>query len=417
MKRAECFSIFLEEHSAARSVSLQPMSNSHYTVELVTSEEELPGLQEQWNRLSAVADRPNVFMTYDWFRAWYDRVVCVPAGEQRQPYILVLKKDGLVTGITPLVRTVSSRFGFQLRRLQFVAREWDYNDLVLGKDMEAQTEAVLQFLARTPEQWDMIDIRDLRETGNLLASLQGAISRAGLCCNLLPEEERCPYMPIDGPWSETLARRSSSTRHTFRVQQSRLNRMSAEGLRLRIVENPEAEPGMLQKMIAVEAQKHVGGRPSPPFLGVNADVFTSLFNTLGPRGWLCLAVMELGDRLLAWHLMFRCGGKIWGYLTAYDHEFSRLSPGSMLIPQIIDYGYSHGFTEYDFLNGEESYKLRWTTGYHHTYRFLIWSQRPISQLRTFVHFASHSGGASFLARTAFPSLKKRTHTAERTSNV
>ncbi|MGB7547414.1 MAG: GNAT family N-acetyltransferase [Terracidiphilus sp.] len=262
-------------------------------------------------------------------------------------------------------------------------QEWDYNDLVLGDDVAGQTEAVMDFLSHSAKKWDLIDLRDLRDAGNAITHIESALKRAGLPYRLLREEERCPFMPIDGPWSEILGRRSSATRHTFRNRQSRLNKMTGEGLRVRILDDPHKEPGLLEKMIALEAQKHVGGKPSPPFLGVHSEVFASLFDSLGPKGWLCVAMMELDDRLLAWHLLFRCGGKLWGYLTAYDHDFSHLSPGSMLVPAIVDYGFAHGYTEYDFLSGEEPYKMQWATGFHHTYRLLIWNRRWISRFRAY----------------------------------
>ncbi len=113
-----------------------------------------------------------------------------------------------------------------------------------------------------------------------------------------------------------------------------------------------------------------------PFLAQYREVFQSLFDSLGPRGWVYVALMELGDRPLAWLMGFRCGKRLWAYQTAYDRSFSRLSPGTMLIPAVLDYGFSHGYGEYDFLrDDEEPYKLRWSTGCHETFGLQIWSRR------------------------------------------
>jgi CelD/BcsL family acetyltransferase involved in cellulose biosynthesis len=45
------------------------------------------------------------------------------------------------------------------------------------------------------------------------------------------------------------------------------------------------------------------------------------------------------------------------------------------LPAIIDYGFAHGFTEYDFLSGEEAYKQHWATGFHLPSRILVWNDR------------------------------------------
>ena len=161
--------------------------------------------------------------------------------------------------------------------------------------------------------------------------------------------------------------------------------MRAEGLRVRIIENPLEEPGLLEKLISVESHKHVHGKLSEPFIGRYPEVFQSLFETLGPRGWFHVALMELGTRPLAWQLWFCCGKKLWGFITAYDPAFARLSPGTMLVPALIDYGFSHGYTECDFLRGEESCKMRWATGFHQTYRLLIWSPRWLSRARAYIY--------------------------------
>ena len=161
--------------------------------------------------------------------------------------------------------------------------------------------------------------------------------------------------------------------------------MGAEGLCIRIIENPQDEPRLLDKLIALESQKRVKGQPAPPLFARYPEVFRSLFDTLGPRGWIYVALMELGDRPLAWQLGFCCGKKLWYYQTAYDHSFSRLSPGTMLVPAVLDYGFSHGYQEYDLLKGEEPYKMMWSTGFHETFRLLIWNRHWISRTRAFLY--------------------------------
>ncbi len=357
------------------------MSRPTYTVESITAEEGVARLREDWDRLSRAAEMPNVFTTYDWFQAWYRRFANIKGVGNRQPFLLVLKKNGAITGISPLVGTVSSRFGQASQRLQFVSheQEWDYNDLVLGDDVAGQTEAVADFLSHSAKEWDLIDLRDLRDAGNAVTHIESALKRAGLPYLLLREEERCPYMQIDGPWSAILNQRTRSTRRVFR----RITQMIHEGMQVRIVDNPQQEPELLERLIAVERQKHVGGKISQPFLGKYPEVFQTLFDSLGPQGWIAIVLLESKDRLVAWQLLYRCGKSLWGYLTAFDHSFSSLSPGTMLIPAAIDFGFERGFDEFDFLNGEEPYKLRWATDFHQTYRLLIWNRRWLSRLRAY----------------------------------
>jgi len=51
---------------------------------------------------------------------------------------------------------------------------------------------------------------------------------------------------------------------------------------------------------------------------------------------------------------------------------------------VLDFGYQNGYTEYDFVRGEEDYKFRWATESRPAWRVEIWSPRLRSRL---AHFA------------------------------
>ena len=356
-----------------------------YSIARAATEQGLAALQADWNRLSETAGSPNVFTTFDWFRVWNQPFARQDRSGRRRLEVLALRnKNGAIAGVSPLIHRETSRLGFVVRKVEFLEIPADYNDFVLGDDPAGQSEAIVDFLVQTQEQWDLIDLRSLRETGNVKAQIESALSRTSLLYRILPEAP-CPYLPIDGPWSGMVRRLSRSARRTLRNQQYRLDRMSAEGLRIRIIDRPRDEAALLEKLIAVKSQKRVRGELIPPFVARYPEVFHSLFDTLGSRGWIYVALMELGGPPLAWQLGFRCGRILWDFSTAYDHSFARLSPGTMLVPAILDYGFSHGYSEYDFLRGEEAYEMRWSTGSHQTFRLLIWSRRWSSRARAFVY--------------------------------
>lgn len=349
----------------------------HYTVDTITSERDLFRIRDDWDRLSISASQPNVFTTFDWYEAWYRHFIKGDQAGRLRPNVLVVRKDGVVSGIAPLTSAEVVKYGIRLKRIQFAGRnhEWDYNDLLVGEDLDHHAAALAEHLKLTKREWDLMDLMDVRDIDGAVAHIQNAMTRQGLHCQVLPTEERCPYFPIESTWEQMLLRRSRSTRHSYRNRQSRQIKLTGDRLRRRVVIAPHTEPGLLRRMIALESQKRSGGVLSAPFLGESADVFESLWHSLGTKGWLCVTLLEWDDRLLAFQLLFCCGKKLWGYLTAYDHEFAHLSPGATLISAASDYGFANGFDEFDFLSGEESYKLHWATGFHQRSRMLIWNDR------------------------------------------
>ncbi len=360
-------------------------ASADYSVEQITTEHELETIRDAWNRLSENAEFPNVFTTYDWFRAWSRRHAEEEPGADRHLNVLVVKKRGAVLGISPLVSRRVSRWGFSLRKIQFTGPAADYNELLLGADPAGLSRAIIRYLAESRDRWDLADLRDLRATKESLSLVEEALSQTNLHFRIQPEKGAYHFLAIDAPWEETLKRLSPSVRHRLRNQQNRLDRMRAEGLRVRIIENPHQEEGLIKKLAALEAQKRVRGATPLPIIARNPEVFQSLFEGLGPKGYFYLALMELRERPIAWRLGFRCGSKLWGYVTAFDRAFARLSPGTMLIPAVIDYGYQHGYDEYDLLRGEEAYKMRWATGFRQTYQIQIWNERWASRARAGVY--------------------------------
>ena len=76
-------------------------------------------------------------MTYGWFRAWLRHLTAEQGRERLQPYVLAIKHENSIVGIAPLVRRVVSRFGFRVRKLEFVGGHADYNDLLLSDNPDS----------------------------------------------------------------------------------------------------------------------------------------------------------------------------------------------------------------------------------------------------------------------------------------
>lgn len=353
---------------------------TEFTVETVATEAGLRSLKGDWDRLSDQDASRNVFATYGWYSAWTRYYSTRQETDRFRAEVLVLRRNGAVEGISPLVRRVTSRFGVRVSRLEFVSIHSDYNQLVIGDDRNALTEALVKYLAQT-NTWDTIDLRDLHDQESVTPVKQ-ALSQSGLLYRTFPEKNACPYLPLDGDSEFQIARLSGHVRRVLRKRSSQAER---EGARVRIIEHPELEPGLLETMIALECKKHLRSE-FPPFIAPHQSVFRELLEQLGPRNWLSVALIERGTEAIAFQLTFRCGSRLWDYNKAYDREYSRLAPGTLLLLAMFDYGFAHNYSEYDFLRGEEEYKRIWSVDNHTRSRLLIWNKGTTSRLRKVIYY-------------------------------
>lgn len=376
-------------HSSAQADDrARPTGIGRHSVESITTDAALEGLEEDWNRLSESSASPNAFMTYGWFRAWLRRLTVDEGSERLQPYVLVIRRDETVVGIAPLARRVVSRFGFSVRKLEFLTHHADYNEFVVGADARALTHDAMDFLAQATDDWDFVDLRELRDDRGQLTTMEAGAARAGLPYRISPEPGGCLYMPIDAPWSET--RKNKHLRFARRAS-LRLKELAGDGFRARTIDQPHRERDLLERIIAVEAQKEVGGTPAEPFVGAYPEVFRSLFCDLGPRGLITVIVVEKRDELIAWRILFRSGTKLWDYQTAYNRAFAELSPGTILICEAIDFGFEQECDEFDFLRGMDTYKTRWTSQFRLNQRMILWNRHWKSRFGAVAYFKLHVG--------------------------
>jgi Protein involved in cellulose biosynthesis (CelD) len=352
------------------------------TIQTIASESALRSLESGWNNLSERVVPRNAFATFGWYSAWSRFYSEVESHGRFRPEVLVFRQNGILKGIAPLVRRVSTKFGFRMRRLEFVSIHSDYNQLVIGDEQEALTNALFEYLARTSNNWDAIDLRDLSDDDEGVKPIEQALLEHALPYRTTYEYHPCPYMTLEGGAEAQNALLSGQARRVLRNRKTRAER---EAVRIRLIEHPELESGLLETIIRLEREKHKRSE-FPTFIEPHRSVFRELFDQLGPQNWLCVGLLELGPQAIAYQLSFRCGGRLWDYSKAYDRAHAHLAPGTLLLQAMFDYGFANGYTEYDFLRGQEAYKQVWSSKCHTRSRVLIWNDAVVSNLRKFIYY-------------------------------
>jgi CelD/BcsL family acetyltransferase involved in cellulose biosynthesis len=76
------------------------------------------------------------------------------------------------------------------------------------------------------------------------------------------------------------------------------------------------------------------------------------------RGWLRLDLLEIGDHAVASTFSFELDNTFYLYNSAYEPEAARLSPGFVLVAQLVQRSIEDGLHWFDFLRGPERYKYQ-----------------------------------------------------------
>ena len=124
--------------------------------------------------------------------------------------------------------------------------------------------------------------------------------------------------------------------------------------------NRENLNAMLQSLFDLHAARWQR-RGMPGMLGddviqaFHRDVAAAMLDT----GVLRMYAMSLDDRPIAVFYGFADASTVYYYLSGYDPELEKLSPGTLIVAHAIESAIGDGAATFDFLRGAEDYKYTW----------------------------------------------------------
>jgi CelD/BcsL family acetyltransferase involved in cellulose biosynthesis len=101
------------------------------------------------------------------------------------------------------------------------------------------------------------------------------------------------------------------------------------------------------------------------------DLYTNWANELFNHNRLYLEVAYSKDRPIAAIMCVKNSESLMYVAGGFDIEFSKLSPGKVMILRAIEESCNHNLKTFDFLRGLESYKLKWGCTLVPTYRLIL----------------------------------------------
>ncbi len=91
------------------------------------------------------------------------------------------------------------------------------------------------------------------------------------------------------------------------------------------------------------------------------DFFKHMSNHHIRDSFVHLSALRLGDQIIATHWGLVYKKRFYHLLPSYSHdEYTRFSPGNILLRKLFEWCMQNGIEVYDFTVGDESYKLLWS---------------------------------------------------------
>jgi len=309
-------------------------------------------LAKEWNVLLEESHIRVPFLTYEFQRAWWDYL---GGGEWKNAELNILigrNAEDRIIGIAPLFRTQTARGEWTLHFIgtREIADFLDF--IVRPQDHLAFLQSVLYILS-TDENWQSLDLYNLLDTSltsQVLSSLTVESSLDFEVETLLPS----PYIPVPPTLDAYFASLDGKQAHELRRKLRRAAK-NPEIISIEIVKEQHQLPEALQEFFALMCQEADKNRFLTEAMRAQME---ALAQAAFDGGWLQLFFLKAANRRIAGYMNFDFDNCIWAYNAGFDNDYATLSPGWLLMAEMMRWSIEHGRKIFDFMRGSEEYKYR-----------------------------------------------------------
>jgi CelD/BcsL family acetyltransferase involved in cellulose biosynthesis len=337
----------------------------------------IASLAAEWDDL---ADRVGAspFARAGWIEAWMEAFCPV------QPLILAVRgHDGELTGVMPLIRR---------RGALASPSNWhtpSYGAIVAGTEAAgALADALLaDAAART-------DLSPVDPFDPVCAVLRAEAARRGLPI-IERSVARQPYVALE---SCDFDEYECSLPRKHRKEVGRLRRrLDAEGeVGFEFANGSDRLDDLLAEGFAIEGSGWKSEQGSAIVSRVDTHRFyTDVARWAADRGCLRLAFLRIDGRAIAFDMCIEAAGAVHVLKGGFDADYRRLGPGVVLTHESLRRAFAdEGLRSYEFLGGDDDYKLVWTSSVRERVRLQVFSQSPLGR----VHHIAWSRGRPLAKR-------------------
>ncbi len=316
----------------------------------------LASLEPEFNKVLGESGSDHVQCTFEWLSLWYKHF-----GQDCELFTLVARESGEITGIAPLMihrRAAVYRGLVKLRTLSFIGYGFtDNSDFFIIEDRERLVSAFLDYMFENDELWDEIRLTQLSDASPNFELLKAGLAREGH----EPETEPLigsPYVQIEGefePYYESLGK------NLRRDVAKKMRRLVEAGVELDFDVITRIDEGLLEELREFNRKRFEATQHRSFFLNEQRFNFVcDMTKTFNEKGWWRLFLFRSKGSLVAYRLCFAYNDVIYDWNTSYDVEYFKYSLGKILLKPVLAYCFDEGFKVFDFMAGDEDYKLKWT---------------------------------------------------------
>ena len=321
-------------------------------IETINNVDDWAALAEDWKQLVQRNHQNTPFLTYEFQRAWWQHL---GGGEWQDAQLNILVgrgEDGRILGIAPLFRTRNAQGEGELH---FIGSHEiaDFLDFIAqSEDLDAFIQAVFNHLGED-DSWRRLDLFNLVGSSASQAVLQAKAQNLGWAYEI-ETLQPSPYIVVPDSLEAYIEGLDSKQSHELRRKLRRAAR-NPQPITLEIIKARAFLPAALEDFFTLMTQEADKARFLTPAMRAQMETVAL---TAFDGGWLQLVFLKCGARRIAGYLNFDYDTCIWAYNAGFSNEDAALSPGWLIMAEMMRWCGQHGRRIFDLMRGGEDYKYR-----------------------------------------------------------
>ena len=328
---------------------------------------EIANSRGTWNALAAAMKYPSIFCTWEWIHTWLKHF-----GHTHELVILFICRREKLTGILPLFIENNRKALYVFpRKLGFCGSTRvfpDHLDIICAaEDATACMDAAFGYLNSDFTRWDILHLPFIAEDSNLFTWLESHSDRINW-----RETDRtfAPYIKITGSFEDYLGCLKSTQRYSLvRHKRKLLKNHDARYIECR----KDDMSACLGTVFDLHARRAAAKQIISSFSGDEIFRFhMDLLKEIQDKDWAWIRLLECGENTIAAYYGFAFANRVFYYQTGQDPDWQGYAPGTVILHDAIEEAFDGNYAEFNFLQGEEDYKYKWTKTHRILYDIVVY---------------------------------------------
>ncbi len=340
---------------------------SHLIIDRLTFYERFKQLNSEWDHLAGSTIH-NIFLSHAWLELWWQFF-----GASFELQILVARDGNELVGIFPLV---SHREIFGIHRMMFMgAGKLTPNDLCVLARRDRYEEVLRRFysyLFDLRSDWDVLDLDKLPGSAPWTEMNQFLSHAEGLKLEH-KVSARCPMAVLPESFGMYLQTLGYSTRAGYRRVKRTLER-DFPGTSFNRVHTRDELEEVFACLVKYHQERWSRRGYPGAFPNERIQKFHHQFAERAlEQGILRMYYLRVSGEVAAVIYCFRVEDTVQYYISAFDSRLAHYSPGMLIVGYAVEQSIIEKARYFDFLEGDESYKLHWANAERENHRLVVFN--------------------------------------------